>query len=151
MGRFMKTGAAIALTATVALTGGALARGGFGGGGGFGGFTDLGYGDGFTPGGYGDGFAGGASNGVGVYGGDAGFIGNALNGNPPQGGTAAPTGFAGAQPGTNGGVRTGRSAAVAGGSCETPVKSCQLFRPSYAGASCSCRVPGGRAHGRVTP
>jgi len=48
-------------------------------------------------------------------------------------------------------VQYGRSAAVAGYSCSTPVKVCTLYQPSYVGLGCSCRVPGGRAEGQVTP
>ena len=48
-------------------------------------------------------------------------------------------------------VQTGRSAAVAGNSCTTPAKVCTLYQPSYVGIGCSCRVPGGRARGTVTP
>jgi hypothetical protein len=48
---------------------------------------------------------------------------------------------------------TGRSVATGGIGefCSTPVKTCQLIQPSYVGAGCSCRVPGGRASGSVTP
>jgi hypothetical protein len=48
-------------------------------------------------------------------------------------------------------VQYGRSAAVAGSSCSTPVKVCTLYQPSYVGVGCSCRVPGGRARGSVIP
>ena len=46
-----------------------------------------------------------------------------------------------------------RSAATGqmGNYCTTPVKTCELYHASYAGNSCSCRVPGGRARGSVTP
>jgi hypothetical protein len=48
---------------------------------------------------------------------------------------------------------TGRSVATGqmGNYCTTPVKTCELYHASYAGNSCSCRVPGGRARGSVTP
>ncbi len=48
---------------------------------------------------------------------------------------------------------TGRSVALGGVGdfCATPVKTCQLLQPSYVGGGCSCRVPGGRARGTVTP
>jgi hypothetical protein len=50
-------------------------------------------------------------------------------------------------------VVTGRSVATGGigDFCATPVKTCQLVQPSYVGGGCSCRVPGGRARGSVTP
>ena len=38
-----------------------------------------------------------------------------------------------------------------GNYCETPRKTCQLYEPAALGANCSCRVPGGRAYGEVTP
>ena len=47
---------------------------------------------------------------------------------------------------------TGRSVAEGVGDfCSTPVKKCELYHPSSVGAGCSCRVPGGRASGSVTP
>ena len=48
---------------------------------------------------------------------------------------------------------TGRSVATGGigDFCATPVRTCQLVQPSYVGGGCSCRVPGGRARGSVTP
>jgi L-ascorbate metabolism protein UlaG (beta-lactamase superfamily) len=45
--------------------------------------------------------------------------------------------------------RTGRSAATVGDACLTPVKTCLLYHSSYVGRSCSCKVSGGRAEGRV--
>lgn len=47
----------------------------------------------------------------------------------------------------------GRSVATEqiGNSCATPQKTCTLREPSYLGVGCSCRVPGGRARGTVTP
>jgi hypothetical protein len=48
-------------------------------------------------------------------------------------------------------VQSGRSAAVTGTSCSTPVKVCTLYQPSYVGLGCSCRIPGGRSKGQVTP
>ncbi len=53
--------------------------------------------------------------------------------------------------GYDGRLQTGRSVAVGGDTCSTPVKACTLYNQSYVGRSCSCKVPGGRAHGRVTP
>jgi hypothetical protein len=47
--------------------------------------------------------------------------------------------------------RTGRSVATIGDTCVTTVKACLLHHSSYVGRSCSCKVPGGRAEGRVTP
>jgi hypothetical protein len=48
---------------------------------------------------------------------------------------------------------TGRS--VANGEigiyCATPAKTCELYHPSYVGGGCSCRVPGGRSRGFVSP
>lgn len=35
--------------------------------------------------------------------------------------------------------------------CRTPVRTCQLINPAELGASCSCRVAGGRARGSVVP
>jgi hypothetical protein len=50
-------------------------------------------------------------------------------------------------------VVMGRSVAIGGigDFCSTPVKTCQLVHASYVGIGCSCRVPGGRARGSVTP
>ncbi len=36
-----------------------------------------------------------------------------------------------------------------GNYCATPVTTCGLARPSWVGAGCSCRAPGGRARGTV--
>jgi hypothetical protein len=38
-----------------------------------------------------------------------------------------------------------------GNYCRTSVKTCELQRTSYLGSGCSCRVPGGRTRGTVTP
>jgi hypothetical protein len=48
---------------------------------------------------------------------------------------------------------TGRSVATGqtGNHCSTPVKTCLLYSASWVGNGCSCRVPGGRARGSVTP
>ena len=48
---------------------------------------------------------------------------------------------------------TGRSVAEGqmGRMCTTPAKSCELYHDSFVGNGCSCRVPGGRARGSVTP
>ncbi len=35
--------------------------------------------------------------------------------------------------------------------CATPAKTCELYHPSYVGGGCSCRIPGGRAWGFVSP
>jgi predicted 3-demethylubiquinone-9 3-methyltransferase (glyoxalase superfamily) len=32
-----------------------------------------------------------------------------------------------------------------------PLDPCELYHASYVGGGCSCRVPGGRARGSVTP
>lgn len=47
----------------------------------------------------------------------------------------------------------GRSIATGqmGKLCSTPVKNCELSHASDVGNGCSCRVPGGRARGSVTP
>lgn len=49
---------------------------------------------------------------------------------------------------------TGRSVATGpmlGNYCATPAKTCELNRASPLGYSCSCKVPGGRVRGSVTP
>jgi hypothetical protein len=48
---------------------------------------------------------------------------------------------------------TGRSVATGqwGNFCTTSVKTCELTRASFIGNGCSCRVPGGRARGTVSP
>ena len=46
---------------------------------------------------------------------------------------------------------TGRSVAQEGNSCTTPTKTCELRNASWIGNGCSCRVPGGRVRGSVTP
>jgi hypothetical protein len=48
---------------------------------------------------------------------------------------------------------TGRSVATGqlGIYCDTPVKTCELYHASYVGGDCSCRVPGGRSWGSVSP
>jgi hypothetical protein len=33
--------------------------------------------------------------------------------------------------------------------CATPAKTCELYSAARMGAGCSCKVPGGRAHGTV--
>jgi hypothetical protein len=48
-------------------------------------------------------------------------------------------------------VQTGRSVAVDGGVCLTPVRSCQLSEPVAVGTPCSCVSRAGTAHGSVTP
>jgi hypothetical protein len=50
-------------------------------------------------------------------------------------------------------LATGRSAAIGqlGIYCGTPVKTCELYHASYVGGDCSCRVPGGRSRGSVSP
>jgi hypothetical protein len=39
--------------------------------------------------------------------------------------------------------------AAQGGTCSTPVKTCNLYEPAPLGIGCSCRVPGGYARGVV--
>jgi hypothetical protein len=48
---------------------------------------------------------------------------------------------------------TGRSVATGqiGIYCATPAKTCELYHASYVGGGCSCRVPGGRSRGFVSP
>jgi hypothetical protein len=50
-------------------------------------------------------------------------------------------------------LATGRSVVTGhmGSLCSTPVKNCELSHASYVGNGCSCRVPGGRARGSVSP
>ena len=50
-------------------------------------------------------------------------------------------------------LATGRSVATGqlGIYCATPVKTCELYHASYVGGDCSCRVPGGRSWGSVSP
>jgi hypothetical protein len=50
-------------------------------------------------------------------------------------------------------LATGRSVATGqmGIYCATPVKTCELYHASYVGGDCSCRVPGGRSRGSVSP
>jgi len=38
-----------------------------------------------------------------------------------------------------------------GNNCATPAKTCLLNHESWIGNGCSCRVPGGRARGTVSP
>jgi hypothetical protein len=67
----------------------------------------------------------------------------------PMAGRAAYEGF----PSTPAPLVTGRS--VANGQigiyCATPAKTCELYHASYVGGGCSCRVPGGRSRGFVSP
>jgi hypothetical protein len=44
---------------------------------------------------------------------------------------------------------TGRSVAVGGNYCATPVKTCLLSHTSWVGNGCSCTVYGGHARGTV--
>ena len=44
---------------------------------------------------------------------------------------------------------TGRSVAVGGNYCATPVKTCLLYHTSWVGNGCSCTVYGGHARGTV--
>ena len=44
---------------------------------------------------------------------------------------------------------TGRSVAVSGNYCATPVKTCLLSHTSWVGNGCSCTVYGGHARGTV--
>lgn len=66
--------------------------------------------------------------------------------------TAAPVCAAAA---TTAPLVTGRSVATGqvemGNYCTTPARTCLLYNESWVGNGCSCRVPGGRARGSVTP
>ncbi|HUB63799.1 MAG TPA: hypothetical protein VL996_05040 [Methylocella sp.] len=55
--------------------------------------------------------------------------------------------------GTPAALVTGRSMAIGqpGNVCMTPVKTCELYLVSVVGNRCSCRAPGGRVRGSVTP
>lgn len=113
--------------------GGMHMGGGFGGGHGFGGHGGF-RGGGFARGG-GLRFGG---YGVGGYGYDGAYDSDYGYNDPAYG------------YGENGdGLETGRSAAVGGSVCETPVSSCELGVASYVGQSCSCRTDGGISRGRV--
>ena len=100
---------------------------------------------------------GGAGFGLGLgYGGfgydDAFGYGDAGYGYPAYGygyGDGDPTYSGGVQYGEP--LRTGRSAAVGGGVCSTPVRSCQLSEPTAVGTPCSCVSRKGTANGNVTP
>lgn len=46
-------------------------------------------------------------------------------------------------------LMTGRSVAVSGNYCLTPVKTCLLYEPGWVATGCSCKVPGGYARGLV--
>jgi hypothetical protein len=85
------------------------------------------------------------------YGYPYGYYGGAYN--DPYGYGQDPYGYG--QPAAAGDapLAAGRSIAApqAGDYCTTPARTCKLARPSYAGNGCSCRVPGGRARGTVTP
>jgi hypothetical protein len=48
-------------------------------------------------------------------------------------------------------MMTGRTVATMGRMCSAPAKSCELYQASWVGNGCSCKVPGGRARGSVTP
>jgi hypothetical protein len=66
----------------------------------------------------------------------------------PPAGRAAYQAF-GSTPAT---LVTGRSVAgQIGIYCATPAKTCELYHASYVGGGCSCRVPGGRSRGFVSP
>lgn len=53
--------------------------------------------------------------------------------------------------GSDGAPLAGSGTAEMGKYCTTPAKTCSLRTPSLVGSACSCRVPGGRARGNVTP
>ena len=107
-------------------------RGGFGGGYGGGyGIAGLGYGYGYNDGFYDQDYA---DSGYG-YGYDQPLYGPGVQYSQED---EAP-------------LQTGRSVAAIGDSCATPVKVCTLYNQSYVGSGCSCKVPGGRSHGRVVP
>jgi hypothetical protein len=169
---------AAALVGALAISGPAAAFG-RGGGGGFhaGGFHGGGWrGAGFNGGGWrGGGWQGVYGNGGAGWGVGAGLLGLGLGyglagggeygynygyGDPYAGyysnpGYAYSPGFYTTQPriATTAPLVTGRSVATGqiGDFCTTAVKTCQLVQASYVGVGCSCRVPGGRARGSVTP
>jgi hypothetical protein len=132
----------------------------FGGGHGGGGFHGGGWhGGGWHGGGWHGGWHGGGWNGGwGGWGLGAGLVGLGLGYGLASDAYGYPYDY-GYYPGYAPGVATtaplvtGRSVAVGnvGDFCSTPVKTCQLIQPSYVGGGCSCRVPGGRARGSVTP
>jgi hypothetical protein len=171
MKRFGALLAASALCGALVVSGPASAfHGGWGGGG----FHAGGWGGGWHGGGWGGGWRGGGwnrwSGGWGGWGWGGGLVGLGLGYGLaggwdypyydyydfPYGGYApypysyAP-GYAYVAPAAP--LVTGRSVATGGigDFCSTPVKTCQLIQPSYVGGGCSCRVPGGRARGSVTP
>ncbi len=175
MKRFGALLAATALGGALLLSGPASAFGVHGGWGGHvGGWGGGGWGGGWHGGGWGGGWRGGGwnrcSGGWGGWGWGGGLVGLGLGYGLaggwdypyydyydfPYGGYApypysyAP-GYAYVAPAAP--VVTGRSVATGGTGdfCSTPVKTCQLIQPSYVGGGCSCRVPGGRARGSVTP
>jgi hypothetical protein len=84
-----------------------------------------------------------------AYGNPVGALGEALTA-PLAAAAAAPAAVAGAATAP---LTAGRSVATGqiGNSCTTPQKICAIRSPSYVGIGCSCRVPGGRARGSVTP
>jgi hypothetical protein len=84
-----------------------------------------------------------------AYGNPLGGLGETLTA-PFAAAAAAPAAVAGAAMAP---LTAGRSVATGqiGNSCTTPQKTCALHNPSSVGIGCSCRVPGGRARGSVTP
>jgi len=168
MKRFGALASAAALFGALAMSSPALAfGGGHGGGGGFGG-----HGGGFGGGFHGGGWRGGGYGGWG-WGLGAGLVGLGLGYGVASGwdypyddsygypydyygypGYAYAPGYYTTAPrvATTAPLVTGRSVAEGVGDfCTTPVKKCELYHPSNLGAGCSCRVPGGRASGSVTP
>ncbi len=60
---------------------------------------------------------------------------------------SAPLAVAGVSDGVP--LQNGRSAAILGGYCTTPIKTCELIDASYVGLGCSCAGPR-RSYGEVT-
>jgi hypothetical protein len=107
------------------------------------GLADWDYGYGYPSYGYGYGYPGyGYDNGY-AYG--YGYPGYSSYGYPATGSSGY---YSSAAP-----LVTGRSVATGqmGRMCSTPVKSCELYQASWVGNGCSCKVPGGRSRGSVSP
>jgi hypothetical protein len=166
MKRLGALASAAALAGALAMSSPALAFGGHGGFGG-GGFHGGGFGGGWHGGGWRGGYGGwGWGLGAGLVGLGLGYglasgwdypydyaygYPNDYYGYP---GYAYAPGYYTTAPrvATTAPLVTGRSVAEGVGDfCTTPVKKCELYHPSNLGAGCSCRVPGGRASGSVTP
>jgi hypothetical protein len=160
--------ATVVFATALVSSGTAMARGGgggggHGGGGGGGGFHGGG-GGGFHGGGFhGGGFRGGFGGygGYGYWGGDPGWgfadygYDYGYPGYYPDYATAPaapydyPPGVAYAPDGSP--LPPNSSARRVSSYCASQARICLLHRPSYVGASCSCRVANGYSSGRVAP